>query len=179
MYRLKSIKLYFLSKLKLFFLGFRIYYFKSKFYNKNLVTFTPSRIFYNPSSFLCASLITASNDFYKITDTSSELLWKLNLKDKLKFENLHSFLWLTKLDRKHNKFFAKKIINSWIDNFFDYDPDTWNMEVTGKRIISWTSNTDIILQDSENVYKKKNFFKFNKTIKFFVKKFKESCLWTN
>ena len=69
MSRLKSIKLYFLSSLKLSFLGFRNYYFRSPLYNKNLVTFTPSRIFYNPSSFLCASLTTISNDFHKITNT--------------------------------------------------------------------------------------------------------------
>ena len=38
MHRLKSIKLYFFSILKLSFLSFRNYYFKSSFYNKKLST---------------------------------------------------------------------------------------------------------------------------------------------
>ena len=69
MYRLKSIKLYFLSILKLFFLSFRNYYLRSSFYNKKLITFSPSRIFYRPSSYLAASLTTTGNEFYKITET--------------------------------------------------------------------------------------------------------------
>ena len=120
MHRLKSIKLYFFSILKLFFLSFRNYYFGSSFYNKRLITFIPHRIFYSPSSHLSASLTTISNDFYKITNTSPELLWKISIKDRLKFENLHNFLWLTKLDRKNSKIITKDIINSWINNFFNY-----------------------------------------------------------
>ena len=103
MQKLKSIKLYFFSILKLFSLSFRNYYFTSKYYNKKLITFIPERILYNPSTHLSASLISASNDFYKITDPSPELMWKINVKDKQKFENLHSFLWLAKLDRKNSK----------------------------------------------------------------------------
>ena len=106
MYRLKSIKLYFFSILKLLFLSFKNFYFRSSFYNKKLITFIPNRIFYNPSTYLSASLTTISNDFYKITNTAPELLWETSVKDKLKFENLHSFLWLIKLDRKDNKAIA-------------------------------------------------------------------------
>ena len=69
MHRLKSIKLYFFSILKLSFLSFRNYYFSTNFYNKKLATSVPDRIFYNPSTHLSASLITASSDFYKITNT--------------------------------------------------------------------------------------------------------------
>ena len=97
MYRLKSIKLYFFSILNLFFLSFRNFYFRSSFYNKKLITFIPDRIFYSPSAYLSASLTTIGKDFYKITNTSPELLWKTSVKDKLKFENLHSFLWLGKI----------------------------------------------------------------------------------
>ena len=157
MHRLKSIKLYFFSILKLSFLSFRNYYFRSNFYNKKLVTFIPSRIFYNPSLYLSAPLTTISSDFYKIPNLSSELLWKTSAKDKLKFDNLHSFMWLIKLDRKNSKILAKNIITSWIRKFFNYHPDTWKMEITGKRIIAWASNTDIILQDSDKTYKV-NFF---------------------
>ena len=120
MYRFKSIKLYFFSILNLFFLSFRNFYFRSNFYNKKIITFIPDRIFYSPSTYLSASLTTISNDFYKIVNTGPELLWKTSVQDKLKFENLHSFLWLTKLDRKNSKIITKEIIKSWIDIFFKY-----------------------------------------------------------
>ena len=119
MSKLKSIKLYFFSILKFFSLSFRNYYFKSNFYNKKLITFFPDRIFYNPSTFLSASLITLTNDFYKIKDTTPDSLWKINTDDRQKFENLHSFLWLTQLDRKGSKNIIKNIINSWMYNFFN------------------------------------------------------------
>ena len=120
MYSLKSIKLYFFSILKFFFINFRNVYFRSNYYNRKLVTFIPERIFYKPSTFLCASLTTYSYDFYKISEIKSKLLWEVNIKDKLKFENLHNFLWLSRLDRKNSKVLVKNIINSWIDIFFKH-----------------------------------------------------------
>ena len=172
MHRLKSIKLYFFSIFKLSFLGFRNYYFKSGFYNKKLVTFKPTRIFYNPSSYLSAPLTTISNDFYKIINTSPELLWKTSFKDKQKFENLHSFLWLVKVDRKNSKKITKDIIKSWINNFFNYDPYTWEMEITARRIVAWTSNTDITLVDSDTTYREKFFLSIIKQSNFLLKNLK-------
>ena len=172
MYRLKSIKLYFFSILKLFFLSFRNIYFRTNFYNQKLITFIPDRIFYSPSTYLSASLTTISNDFYKITDTAPELLWKTSIKDKLKFENLHSFLWLTRLDRKNSKIITKDIIKSWINIFFNYDPATWEMEITARRIIAWSSNTDITLEDSNKIYKKNFFLSLIKQSNFISKNLK-------
>ena len=172
MHRLKSIKLYFFSILRLSFLSFRNYYFKSSFYNKKLTTFIPTRIFYSPSSYLSASLTTSDNDFYKIINTSPELLWQTSIKDRQKFENLHSFLWLTKLDRKNSKNATKDIIKSWINNFFNYDSDTWEMEITAKRIIAWASNADITLENSDKIYKEKFFLSLIKQSNFLSKNLK-------
>ena len=166
MYSLMSIKLYFFSIFKLFFLNFRNFYYRSNYYNKKLITFIPERIFYKPSTFLCASLTTFSNDFYKITETTPELLWKVDIKDKLKFENLHNFLWLSRLDRKNSKTLVKNIINSWINIFSNYHPNTWDAEITAKRIIAWSSNTDITLEDSDREYKKKIFISLIKQSNF-------------
>jgi len=157
MKKLKSIKLYFFSILKLFFLSFRNHYFTTNFYNRKLVNFIPDRIFYYPSSYLSASLTTIKNDFYEISNTSPETLWKISTKNKQKFENLHSFLWLSKLDRKNTKDITKSIIESWINHFFNYEFTTWKMEITAKRIIAWASNTDITLENSDKIYKKKFF----------------------
>ena len=88
MHKLKSIKLYFFSILKLFFLSFRNFYFKSNFYNKKLITFVPTRIIYNPSSYLSSSLTSSRSDFYSISNTSPKLLWGENSNDKKKFEKL-------------------------------------------------------------------------------------------
>jgi len=158
--------------LKLFFLSFRNYYFRSSFYNKKLITFIPDRIIYNPSTHLSASLTTISNEFYKISNTSPKLLWEVNFKDKLNFENLHNFLWLTRLDRKNSKKITKDIIESWINNFFNYETHSWQMEITAKRIIAWISNTDITLENSEKLYKEKFLLSLVKQSNFLVKNLK-------
>ena len=172
MYRLKSIKLYFFSILKLFFLSFRNIYFKTNFYNKKLITFSPDRIYYNPSTYLSTSLTTITSDFYKITNTTPKLLWKTSTKEKQEFENLHSFLWLNKLDRKNSKIITKDIIANWINIFFNYDPNTWKMEITAKRIIAWSSNTDITLENSDKTYKEKFFLSLIKQSNFLLKNLK-------
>ena len=157
MYEFKSIKLYFFSILKLFLINIKNFYFKTNFYNKKLITFIPERALYTPSSYLSASLTNANKDFYTIINTTPESLWKTDVKDKLKFENLHSFLWLTRLDRKNSKVITKDIIKSWINHFYNYDPNTWELEITAKRVIAWSSNADITLENSDKKYKE-NFF---------------------
>ncbi len=169
MHSLKSIRLYFYSILKLFFLSFRNYYYTSSFYNKKLITFIPDRVFYNPSSYLSASLSNINSDFYKITSISPKLLWTASTKEKIKFDNLHSFLWLSKLDRKYSKKLTKDIIESWINNFFNYNYDTWQMEILAKRVISWVSNFDLTLEDADKIYKEKFFISLVKQTNFLVK----------
>ena len=70
-----------------------------------------------------------NNDFYNIKDISPEKLWEKSIKNKLELDNLHSFLWLAKLDRKKTKQITKKIVSSWIENFFNYN------QVLGKWIL--------------------------------------------
>ena len=171
MYSFKSIKLYFFSILKLFFLKIKNFYFKTRFYNKKLISHIPDRIYYNPSTYLSASLITMNNDFYNIKDISPEKLWEKSIKNKLEFDNLHSFLWLAKLDRKKTKKVTKKIVSSWIENFFNYNPSTWKMDIIAKRIIAWSSNTDLTLENSDNAYKDKFFLSFIKQSNFLMRNF--------
>ena len=81
-----------------------------------------------------------------------------NKKNKQKFENLHSFLWLSKLDRKNSKIITQNIIRKLDRTIFLITIlTTWDMEITAKRIIAWSSNFDITLENSEKVYKKKFF----------------------
>ena len=51
--------------------------------------------------------------------------------------------------RKNSKIITKNIIKSWIENFFNFDPQTWEMETTARRIIAWSSNFDLTLENSE------------------------------
>ena len=60
-------------------------------------------------------------------------------------------------NRKNSKIITKNLIKSWINIFFNYEPNTWEMEITAKRIIAWSSNTDITLENSEKAYKEKFF----------------------
>ena len=173
MYRLKSIKLYFFSILKLFFLSFRNFYLKTDFYNKKLITYIPDRIFYNPSTYLSASLTTIASNFYKITNTKPELLWKADIDDGQEFEILHSFFWLTKLDRKNTRTVTQELITSWIKLFSNYHPNVWEMEITAKRIISWSSNTDITLENANKEYKKIFFSSLIKQSNFLAKNLKK------
>jgi len=169
MNRFKSIKLYFFSILNLFFLRLKNIYLQSNYYNKKISSFIPEKIFYNPSTYLSASLSTINNNFYKIANTSPDIFWRTEIKNKLEFENLHSFLWLSKLDRKNSKKITKKIIESWINIFFNYNPKTWDMQITAKRIIAWSSNTDITLENAEKLYKDKFFLSLTKQSSFLVK----------
>ena len=91
------------------------------------------------------------------------------MKINKKFENLHSFLWLAKLDRKNSKIITKVIIKDWINNFFNYEINTWEMEITAKRIIAWVSNTDITLENSDKIYKEKFFVSLIKQSNFLIK----------
>ena len=172
MYRFRSIQLYFFSVFKLFFLSFRNFYLKTNFYNNKLITFTPERFFYNPSAYLSASLTSIATNFYKITNTKPKILWRANIDDKQEFENLHSFLWLAKLDRKNAKTITQNLIFNWINFFFNYRPNIWEMEITAKRIIAWSSNTDITLENSSKVYKEKFFLSLIKQSNFLAKNLK-------
>ena len=172
MFNLKSIKLYFFSILKLTSLRLKIIYYKSSFYNKSLITAEPSRIFYTPSSFLIAPLVTMDTEIYQITNISPDLIWKNNLKNNIKFENLHSFLWLAKIDRKADSLATQSIIDSWIDKHYNYNIQSWDMKITAKRIIAWASNSDIALHKSDNIYKKKFFLCLIKQSNFLLKNIK-------
>ena len=81
-------------------------------------------------------------------------------------------MWLNKLDRKNSKIITKDIIASWINIFFNYDPNTWKMEITAKRIIAWSSNTDITLENSDKIYKEKFFLSLVKQSNFLSKNLK-------
>ena len=172
MLNLKSTRLYFFSIIKLAYSKFRFLYYKSNYYNKSLETNEPSRFSYTPSSFLISPLLTADNEIYQINNISSESVWENNIVNNLEFENLHSFLWLLKIDRKNSEASTQSIINSWMNKYYNYDSKSWNMIITAKRIIAWTSNAEITLYKSDNYYKKRFFLSLIKQSNFLLKNVK-------
>ena len=172
MYNIKSIKLYFFSITKLIVLKLKIFYFSTSYYNKKLSNIIPDRMFYVPSTFLISPLVNSDNEIYQIANTSSNQIWNENIKNNLEFKNLHSFLWLTKIDRKESRDSAQTIISGWIDKYYKYEINSWNKETIAKRIIAWVSNSDITLHKSEHAYKKKFFSSLIKQSNFLVKNIK-------
>ena len=49
------------------------------------------------------------------------------------------------------------------------DSYTWEMEITARRIVAWSSNTDITLEDSDRAYKEKFFLSLIKQSNFLSK----------
>jgi len=169
MLNLKSIKLYFFSIIKLAYLKFKTLYYKTNYYNKNLVNIKPTRIFYKPSVFLIAPLIDTDKEIYKIENTNLDSIWKEKNMNKLKFDSLHNFLWLTKIDRKDGGTVPQSIINSWIAKYHNYNTKSWEINIMSKRIIAWSSNLDITLSKSNDIYRKNFFLSLVKQSNFLLK----------
>ena len=155
MQKIKSISEYFFLIFKFFLFKLKIFYFKSNFYNKKISNNLPSKFNYKPSLHIINSLTSFNKKKIKIENYSLNSLWKLSSKNKLEFQNLHNFLWLTFLDIKTNKAPAQTIIENWIDNNNDFNEETWKLDILSKRLIAWISNANLTLDESGLKYKEK------------------------
>ena len=155
MQKIKSISEYFFLICKFFLFKLKIFYFTSNFYNKKISNNLPSKFNYRPSLHIINSLTSFNKKKIKIESYSLNSLWKLSSKNKLEFQNLHNFLWLTFLDIKTNKAPAQTIIENWIDNNNDFNEETWKLDILSKRLIAWISNANLTLDESGLKYKEK------------------------
>jgi len=155
MQKIKSIGEYFFLICKFFLFKLKIFYFKSNFYNKKISNNLPSKFHYKPSLHIINSLTSFNKKKIKIENYSLNSLWKLNSKNKLEFQNLHNFLWLTFLDIKTNKTSTQIIIENWIDNNNDFNEETWKLDILSKRLIAWISNSNLTIDESGLKYKEK------------------------
>ena len=155
MQKIKSISEYFFLIFKFFLLKLKILYFKSNFYNKKFSNNLPTKFSYKPSLHIINSLTSFNKKKIKIENYTLNSLWKLRSKNKLEFQNLHNFLWLTLLDIKTNKTSAQTIIENWIDNNNDFDEETWKLDILSKRLIAWISNSNLTIDESSPKYKEK------------------------
>ena len=155
MKKIKSISKYFFLISRFFLFSIRALYYKSSFYNKKISDNRPSKFYYKPSLHIINSLISFDKKKIKIENYSLNSLWKPNSKNKLEFQNLHNFLWLTFLDIRTNKNSVQNIIENWIDNNNDFDEETWKLNILSKRLIAWISNSNLTLDVSSKNYKEK------------------------
>ena len=150
---LKSIYLYFLSAKKITTKTIRRFFFSTSFYNKRLLTESPSRFFFYPNPYLLSPFLNHRESLLKISKFEANYFWS-NSKNKSDIKNLHSFLWLNLVDRKNDKESMKKIVNDWIKNYGNYKKEVWDENILSKRIIAWISNADLFLDKKEDKFHK-------------------------
>ena len=146
MFGLKSVYFYLIACQITLIKFFKKIYFSSKNYNKSLESKTPQQVYYNPNSFLLSIITSYKTRSFKINDIDPNIFW---LEDKKKDEEqMHSFLWLSLIDRKTDHTKIKKIIYIWMLKNSKYKKKTWETSTLSTRIISWILNVDIILNNS-------------------------------
>ena len=127
-------------------------YKNSNFYDKKISRTIQSNFEYKPSPHLLSSIIKYQKKKYKIEDFALESIWqnKINSKD---YEKLNNFFWFFSLDLKSSKKTTQVVIENWINNNTRFRKDSWEFDMTSKRIISWLSNHQLTYEDSDNEYK--------------------------
>jgi len=132
--------------------NFKKIYQNSNFYEKKISKTFDNSFEYKPSPHLLSSIIKYQKKKYKIEDFVIESIWqnKMNLKD---YEKLNNFFWFFSLDLKSSKKSTQEIITKWINNNSKYKKESWEFDITAKRIISWLSNHRLTYEDSDKEYR--------------------------
>ena len=139
----------------------RSIYLNSSIYNKKISSFNDNSLKYKPSPSLLDCLIKYNKKKIDIKNYSLEEIWNdLNLVEK-DYGNLNSFFWLFSLDLKSSKKDTQNIILRWIEKNNNYNSKSWEIDILSKRIIAWISNSKLIYEDGDVVYRNK----FNNVIK--------------
>ena len=127
-------------------------YQNSNFYEKKISKTFSNNFQYKPSPHLLSSIIKYQNKKYRIEDFAVETIWqnKMGAKD---FEKLNNFFWFFSLDLKSSKETTQSVIKNWVKGNSKYNKNTWEFDLTSKRIIAWLSNHQLTYQDSNNEYR--------------------------
>ena len=107
---------------------------------------------YKPSPYLLSSLINYQNKKYKIDDLDFNNIWESKSQSK-EFKKLNNFFWFFSLDLKSSKKLTQQVISNWIEKNSKYKKDSWEFDITAKRIISWLSNYQLSYNESNQEYK--------------------------
>ena len=135
---------------------FKKIYFSTSYYNKFLQSRIPERFHYYPNPFLLSIFTSHKNFSFKVENVKPHIFWTKKETRKER-DNLHNFLWLNLLDRKNENLVIQEIVGFWIHKNSKYKSEIWNDRIIGKRIISWILNAEIILKNTDGLFKV-NFF---------------------
>ncbi len=127
-------------------------YQNSNFYEKKISKTFDNNFQYKPSPHLLSSIIKYQNKKYRIEDFTVESIWqnKMSTKD---YEKLNNFFWFFSLDLKSSKKTTQSVIKNWIKDNGRYNKNSWEFDITSKRIIAWLSNHQLTYQNSDNEYR--------------------------
>ncbi len=152
MFGLKSVYFYLVAYQINLIKYFKKIYFLSENYNKSLETRIPKQIYYNPNPFLLSIITSYTGQSFKISEIDPNIFWLEDKKNEKK--QIHSFFWLSLIDRKTDHKKLKQIIYIWMLKNSKYKIKTWETSTLSARIVSWLLNVDIILNNSTFDFKK-------------------------
>ena len=127
-------------------------YFTTKYYNRSLQSQIPKQFYFYPNPFLLSSFTNYKNFSFKVKEIDSNNFWNKKISKKEE-ENLHDFLWLSLIDRKNDSLIIQKIISAWISKNSKYKRNIWDSTVLSRRVISWILNSEIIINNADNIFK--------------------------
>ena len=132
--------------------SFKKIYQNSNFYEKKISKTFENNFKYKPSPHLLSSIIKYQNKKYRIEDFALESIWqnRMNAKD---YEKLNNFFWFFSLDLKSSKEVTQSVIKNWLKKNAKYNKNSWEFDITSKRIIAWLSNHQLTYQDSHKEYR--------------------------
>ena len=154
----------------------RNFYLNSKIYNRKISKTLDKSLEYKPNPSLLDCLIKYEKKKIKIEDFFLNSIWSNKSLSKKDFKNLHGFFWLFSLDLKSSKQNTQSVILNWIENNFNYNKKSWEINILSKRIISWISNSKLTYEDAGEDYKIKFNSIIQKQINHLIKEIEKSKL---
>ncbi len=127
-------------------------YKNSNFYEKKISKTLDVEFQYKPSPYLLSSLINYQNKKYKIDELDFITIWENKSKSN-KFRKLNNFFWFFSLDLKSSKKSVQEVIMDWINKNNRFKEESWEFDITAKRIISWLSNHQLSYDESNKKYR--------------------------
>ena len=132
----------------------RGFYLNSKFYDKKISKFENKDLIYKPSPHLLSSLIKYQKKKFRIENFLVDEIWNNKKLSDREFKNFNGFYWFFSLDLKSSKQTTQSIITNWIKNNEKYNAQSWDFDLTAKRIIAWLSCHFLTYEESNKTYKK-------------------------
>ena len=131
---------------------FRKIYLNSNFYDKKISKIYNEEFVYKPSPHLLSSLINYQTSKINVDNISTENLWDNENINNNNFKRLNNFYWFFTLDLKSSKKNTQKIISDWIEKNYKYNSNSWEFDLTSKRIIAWLSNHTLTIEQADKSY---------------------------